>query len=190
MNKRLVAWIIIALLIAFTIYVKVAFMTSVVVAESMLPTFEVGDKLFINKLAYRNAPVQRGDVVLFTPPEIAEITIPRGRPEYWVKRVIAVPGDRIFIQGGKGIYVNEMLITDRFSAPQQDWPEGLIGNLYSSYQLKADECFVLGDNRDNSLDSRYWHDENGDPAPGVPLKNIHGKITSIFWPEERAVKFP
>ena len=190
MHKRLVAWIIIALLIAFTAFAKVALMTSVIVAESMLPTFEVGDTLLINKLAYRNAPVQRGDVVIFSPPDVAEFTTISGRNEYWVKRVVAIPGDRVFIQGGKGIFVNEEFVADGLPAPQRDWPEGPIGNIYSAYLLEADECFVLGDNRDNSMDSRFWHDENGNPAPGLPLKNIHGKVTSIFWPRERAVKIP
>jgi signal peptidase I len=126
---------------------------------SMRPTLEEGDRILINRLAYRFGDEAPGDIVVFHSPIAAE--------EDLVKRIVAVAGDTVAVSGGK-LYVNGVaqdepyLLEQDFSGemPETQVPEGHV--------------FVMGDNRNNSGDSRMF-------GP-IPTESIIGKALVVYWP--------
>lgn len=124
---------------------------------SMEPTLHSGEFVIVNKLAYRFGEPSRGDVVVFH--------FPRNPEQEYIKRVVALPGDRLRVDEGQ-VYLNDELLDEPYiKAPpvyEDDWmvPEG--------------EVFVLGDNRNNSSDSHNWG--------GVPLDFLVGKAVFVYWP--------
>ena len=114
-----------------------------VVGNSMSPNLKDGEKILINKITYMLFDPKPNDVVVF---------LPNGneKSHYYVKRVIAVPGDTVQIMDG-AIYVNKKLFVDSFDAPAIDDP----GIAKEEITIGEDEYFVLGDNRNDSEDSRY-----------------------------------
>ena len=132
-------------------------------SQSMVPTLKVQDRVLVNKFIYRFTEPQRGDIVVFKSVE--------GGGEDLIKRVVGVPGDEIAVRGGtlfvngepqKEPYVNEKFPDRSFSA-RTTVPDG--------------HYFMMGDNRANSRDSRYF-------GP-VPKKNIEGEAFLRFWPPSR-----
>ncbi len=147
----------IGLAVVVFLALQITIQSSVVVGSSMEPSFEPGQRLVINKLAYRFSDPQRGDVIIFHPPT-------NGSVDY-IKRVIAVPGDTVEIKSGK-VYVNGEMLPEPYIA---DPP---------MYNLKREipdgYYFVLGDNRNNSNDSHTgWL---------LPRENIIGKAWLSIWP--------
>ncbi len=133
-------------------------------SESMVPTLEVGDRVFVNKFVYRFWEPERGDIIVFSSVE--------GEGEDLIKRVIGVPGDRIAIRNGV-LHVNgepqkETYLRD--GRPLDDGPNG-------PTKLRKGEVFMMGDNRANSRDSRFF-------GP-VPIENIEGEAFATFWPPWR-----
>lgn len=127
---------------------------------SMLPTLQPGEFILVNKLAYRFGNVERGDIVVFHNP-----TNP---VEDYIKRVIGVPGDTIVVGEGEVKVNGYVLNEDYLSAPP-----GYSGE----WQVPADSLFVLGDNRNQSLDSHSWG--------YVPQRNVVGRALVIYWPFDK-----
>jgi signal peptidase I len=131
---------------------------------SMLPMLEDQDRLFINKIAYRVGDIHQGDVVVFQ--------YPRDHTKSYIKRVIALPGDRVRISEGE-VYVNgkrlpEPYVPSRF-ADDRSQPEIV---------LPSREYFVMGDHRSISSDSRDF---------GPVARNlIYGKAAFVYWPVDQA----
>lgn len=130
---------------------------------SMLPMLEDQDRLFINKIAYRVGEIQRGDVVVFQ--------YPRDRSKSYIKRVIALPGDRLRIEDGR-VFVNgkrlqEPYVPSRFTDDRSQ----------AEMVLPANDYFVMGDHRSISSDSR----EFGPVDRGL----IYGKAVFVYWPMEQ-----
>jgi signal peptidase I len=131
---------------------------------SMLPMLEDQDRLFINKIAYRMGEIHQGDVVVFQ--------YPRDHTKSYIKRVIALPGDRLRIDDGT-VYVNgkrlaEPYVPNRFSDDRTQ----------AEMVLPPHEYFVMGDHRSISSDSR-------DFGP-VERNLIYGKAVFVYWPLEQA----
>ena len=139
---------------------------------SMHPNFESGDYLFINEIAYRFGEPQRGDVIIFRPPQNTK--------QFYIKRVIGVPGDTIKIEDGKIWQGRDGSSLELFD---EDYVGGVTpGNSFEV--LGDDEYFVLGDNGRSSSDSRSW---------GVlSRKSIIGKAWIRAWPVDKfgAIKRP
>jgi signal peptidase I len=132
---------------------------------SMLPSLEEGEFVIISKLAYQWDDPERGDIVVFR--------FPLDPSRRYIKRVVALPGDRVVVRDGK-VEVNGITLSEPYIA---DDP------LYAGeWELGPDELFVLGDNRNNSLDSKNW-------GP-LPEDNIIGKAIVIYWPFERLGLIP
>ena len=135
--------------------------------QSMAPTLEDHDRLFVNKLQYRFASPQRGDIVM--------LYYPVDPDKMFVKRVIAEPGDTLRIVDGR-VFVNGSAMRDEFVAPEyrshDDWGPAVVPEGY---------YYVMGDHRNNSSDSRQW-------GP-VPKKYIVGKIQARWWPVDHARVF-
>ena len=131
---------------------------------SMLPNLEDQDRLIINKMAFRVGDIHRGDVVVFR--------YPRDHRTSYIKRVIALPGDRLRIDHGRlivnGSFVPEPYVPLRF-ADDRSQPE---------MQLAPEEYFVMGDHRSISQDSREF-------GP-VDRNLIYGKAAFVYWPVEQA----
>ena len=131
--------------------------------ESMVPTLEVGDRVFANKFIYRFAEPERGDIVVFEDVE--------GGEEDLIKRVVAVAGDRVRVVNGV-LRVNGETQGEPYVEPQL--PDG---SVYGPEMLPKGYVFVMGDNRGNSADSRVFG--------LLPVENIEGEAFLRFWPPSR-----
>ncbi len=133
-------WIFASVLLAVVTVFCVGMKTSVI-GSSMEPSLYNGQEIFLNRLVYKVASPRAGDVVVF---------LPNGneKSHYYVKRVVGVPGDKLYIKSGM-LYVNgevvEVYFNDRIAEP---------GILENEVTLGEDEYFVIGDNCNSSEDSR------------------------------------
>ena len=115
-----------------------------VIGESMYPTLTDGDRVFLNRLVYRLEPPRRGDVVAVDVPNYDGMS---------VKRVIALPGETVQIVNNS-VFVNGRQLDEPYLADEvETWPGAMSTN---AYQVAPVCYFVLGDNREESLDSRRF----------------------------------
>lgn len=114
----------------------------IVEGQSMLPTFENNDYLITEKISYMLRAPQRGEIVIFRPPDNPSIN--------YIKRIIGLPGDHIEIKDGS-IYVNSQKIKEPYLTSDENT---LAITKDLNIKLKNNEYFVLGDNRNHSRDSR------------------------------------
>ena len=152
---------------------------------SMEPTILVGDRLLVDKFTIRNGyepglpvvpsyKVQRQDIIVCKAPREPDILL--------VKRVIALPGDTLEIRD-KTVYINGEELNEPYkkhSDPKvypQGSPNPLVGSVqrdnYTAVTIPEDNYFVMGDNRDDSLDSRFWG--------FLPKHYVVGRPLVIFW---------
>lgn len=127
---------------------------------SMEPNFHDGQYLFVNKLVYMLHPPERGDVVVFVPPN--------NNSRDFIKRVIGLPGDRIEIRSGV-VFINGEALNEAYPLNPASYSTG-------SLVIPPDEYFVLGDNRNQSSDSHAWGT--------VSKKSIIGKAWVSYWPPQ------
>ncbi len=130
---------------------------------SMLPRLEDQDRLFINKIAYHMGDIHQGDVVVFE--------YPRDHSKSYIKRVIALPGDRLRVDHGR-VYVNDKRLAEPY-VPARFEDERSEAEIV----LPANEYWVMGDHRSISSDSR-------DFGP-VDRDLIYGKAVFVYWPMEQ-----
>lgn len=143
----------------------------VVEGTSMLPVLHDGERLLVNKLVYykfkgvRWGHIERGDIVVFW--------YPKDPDKSYVKRVIGLPGEMVEVRSGK-IFINGKELNEPYLDKEHNQ------NLPSFPPRKVDEhhFFVMGDNRDNSSDSRYWG--------LVPEKYVYGKAFFRYWKPQNA----
>jgi len=152
---------------------------------SMEPTLLIGDFLLVNKLVYSNPhfslekailprrDLRRQDIVVFKYPK--ELT------KDFVKRIIALEGEKIEIKD-KQVYVNDLPISETYKVHNDSQVfskngyyryDDTIRDNFGPVVVPPGQCFVMGDNRDNSMDSRYWS--------FLPLINIKGKPWVIYF---------
>jgi signal peptidase I len=134
---------------------------------SMAPTLEDQDRLIVNKLVYLFGDPQPGDIVM--------LYYPVDPDKMFVKRVIAQEGDTVRIVDGR-VYVNELPLADDY-VPSEFRSHDDMGPTV----VQPGYYFVMGDHRNNSLDSRHW-------GP-VPKKYIVGKVNVRWWPLQDARLF-
>jgi signal peptidase I len=127
---------------------------------SMLPTLEDQERVFINKFVYRLESIQRGDVIVFR--------YPRDTSKSYIKRVIAVSGDRVRIEDGL-VFVNDRQIAENYVPQMYEDVRS-----YSETVVPPHSYFVMGDHRNLSNDSR-------DFGP-VDERYIYGKAVFGYWP--------
>lgn len=156
--RELVETILLTLVIFFMI--RFAVENYKIEGSSMLPNFQDGQFLLVNKISYMVGHPQRGDVIVFH--------FPLNTTKNYIKRVIGLPGEKVQINQGR-VYVNDKFVNELYQLEHADYDWG-------PSIIAADEYFVLGDNRPESSDSHYWGT--------VPAKDIVGKAWVTYWPPQ------
>ncbi|MBI4086564.1 signal peptidase I [Candidatus Kaiserbacteria bacterium] len=141
----LVRFAIIAVLVVFPIRLFIA-QPFIVAGASMEPTFENGQYLIIDEITYRLEDPERGDVIIFR--------YPRDPSKFFIKRIIALPGETITVEGVE-VSIRNKTHPDGFVL-DEPYINDMRQPTTLSQTLGKDEYFVLGDNRDASSDSRVW----------------------------------
>ena len=156
-------YLLVVLLITYLIVNFVGQRTEVV-GSSMESTLSDGDNLIVDKITYRFKEPERYDIIVF-PFQYAKNT-------YYIKRIIGMPGETIRIDSDGVIYINDKELTEFYGKEVIDDP----GIARNEITLGKDEYFVMGDNRNNSTDSR-------DPSVGnIRKKDILGRAWLRIWP--------
>jgi len=128
----------------------------------MHPSFESGDYLIINEIGYRINEPQRGDVIVFRPPQ--------NSGQFYIKRIIGLPGEVVKIEDGKVFFGKDEASLEQV---EEKYIQGRTSGS-TTLSLREDEYFVLGDNRSASSDSRNWG--------ALKRANIVGKAWIRAWP--------
>lgn len=156
--------IIIAAALAFCIRTFI-FEPYLVEGKSMYPSFENHERLIVDKLSYFIGKPEKGEVVVFR--------FPKDQTRDFIKRVIATGGDTIEMKQGK-VLVNGTQLNEKYTWHED--PKGANISNYPKTVVPDGTIFVLGDNRNNSADSRF-------PEVGmVPLNLVKGRAIFVFWP--------
>jgi signal peptidase I len=153
--------IIIVIGVALTIFfvTRVVVQNYVVDGQSMDPNLATGQWILVNKLAYNSSGPQRGDIIVLNNPRQSD------RVKVLIKRIIGLPGEKVTVAGGK-VYINDKLLTEEYLS------ENTPGN--HSWTIPDNQYFVMGDNRNNSSDSRV--------IGSIPKTLIIGKAWLRIWP--------
>ena len=155
--------LIIAVFILFLVFVA---QPVVVEGNSMTPVLRSGERLIVSKLVYYDVKsfswghIERGNIVVFW--------YPQDPSKSFVKRIIGLPGEEVEIQNGQ-VFIDGKILQEPYLNAEEN--RSLLS--YEPKQVDAHHYFVMGDNRDNSLDSRFWG--------LVPKKYIYGKVFFRFW---------
>ncbi len=141
---------------------------------SMEPTLRAGDRVLVDRLAYRLGPIERGDVVVF---DGTDSFTPADAPADYVKRVVGVGGDRVRCCAADGrLSVNGDLLDEQGYLAVGDLPSDVAFDV----QVPAGRLFVLGDHRSQSADSRS---HLGDPGGGMVSEDrVVGRVSHVLWP--------
>ena len=159
-------YLLVVLALTFLIVTYVGQRTKVI-GSSMEPMLEDGDNLIVDKISYRFEEPRRFDIIVF-PFRYEEKT-------YYIKRIIGLPGETVYIDESGPVYINGEVLKESYGKETIIDP----GRAFEPVVLGEDEYFVMGDNRNNSSDSR-------DPVVG----NIHrdefiGKAWMRIWPLDK-----
>jgi signal peptidase I len=157
--------IVIALAIAVILRVFVA-EPRYIPSGSMIPTLLVNDRIIVDKVSYLFNQPQRGEIIVFYPPESPAI---EDTSQPFIKRIIGLPGDRITIDNGK-VFVNDRPLTEEYIAAPPKYK-------VQALTVPPHTYWVMGDNRNFSNDSHVWG--------FLPEQNIIGRASFRFWPFDR-----
>lgn len=136
----------------------------------METTIMTSDKVFAEKVSYYSRSVQPGDIVTFIDPELASRTL--------IKRCIAVGGQTVDLKDGT-VYVDGQPLNEPYTNGKPSYPLTTAANVTVTYPytVPAGYLWVMGDNRTDSADSRYFG--------AVPQSNVTGRACFIYWPLNR-----
>jgi signal peptidase I len=158
-SSRVVLDVIETLLLALVLFLGINLITARIRVDgpSMEPTLHNDEYVLVNRLAYKWSKPRLGEVIVFR--------FPRNPRQEYVKRVIGVPGDEVYITN-KQVFVNGQLLDEPYIAesPKDN----------GTWRVPENSLFVMGDNRNDSSDSRDWD--------FVPLENVVGKALVVYWP--------
>ncbi len=166
LKREIIEWIIVIAISALLALAldKFIIVNAKIPSASMEPTIMTGDRLIGNRLAYINDLPQRGDIVIFKYPD--------NEKEYFIKRVIGLPGETVTVKNGL-VYIDDSDTPLDESDYVVTTPLGDFG----PYKVPEGAYFMMGDNRNNSMDSRYWN------HPYVYKDKILGKAWVRYYPK-------
>jgi len=141
----------------------------IVEGASMVPNFHDGEYLIIDEISYAVTPPKRGEVIVFR--------YPLNPSEYFIKRIIGLPGETTSIKNGL-ISIKQPDSGETLVLGEPYIPDNIFTGPDEIIELGADQYFVMGDNREASSDSRVW-------GP-LPKGNITGRVFVRLWPLNRA----
>ncbi len=150
---------------------------------SMEPTLQIGDRIVVDKLSYHLHGVGRGNIIVFSTPPKEDCAGPPVAD--LVKRVIGLPDETISLSRGQ-VYIDGHVLAEPWLPPAErnvtyPGPAGTPYSLYRPYRIPTGDVYVMGDNRTESCDSRYW-------GP-VSESSIVGKVDLRIWPLSRFAFF-
>lgn len=162
--RELLSWVLtFAVAIVAALFIKYCLIINAdVPTGSMENTIMPGDRLIGNRLAYLKEGPQRGDIVVFHYPD--------NEKELFVKRVIGLPGESVHIEDAK-VYIDGVELEEPYL--KEEWT---IATGTYDFEVPEDCYLMLGDNRNNSKDARYWENKY------VNIDKILGKALFIYWP--------
>lgn len=154
-SKEALKVAVISIIIAY-ILVNFIIVNAIVPSGSMENTLNIGDRIIADRNLYKISGIQRGDIIIFNPPDSESNKI------YYVKRVIGLPGETI--EGKDGyVYINGEKL-------EENYVKEKLSSDFGPYTIPEDSYFMMGDNRNNSNDSRYWDNKF------VSSSKITGKV--------------
>ncbi|HAV27882.1 MAG TPA: signal peptidase I [Lachnospiraceae bacterium] len=165
-TRNITTWIVeIVIVLALSAVFSYIFCSSVTVLESSMdPTLQAGNRVMINRVSYTVGKIKRGDLIAYTNSDSTDASV-------HVKRVIGLPGEKIQIRDGL------ILIDGQTYIEERAFPSMNSGGLAENgVTLGNEEYFVLGDNRNNSEDSRFTDVGN------IPARAVMGKVWLIVSP--------
>jgi signal peptidase I len=134
---------------------------------SMLQTLQIGDHILVNKFLYWFTDPQHGDIIVFK--------FPQDEGRDFIKRVVALPGEKLEVRG-KQVYINDKPLTEGHAVhldPAMLENPGSSRDNFGPVVVPPGQLFMMGDNRDYSMDSRFWG--------FLDMKKIKGKAFIIYW---------
>ena len=167
---------------------------------SMKPTLQIGDRIVVEKISkfpnllqhhkFENTP-QRGDVMIFYPPFVQLKTTPWAvfsrltgflcKDIAYIKRVVGLPGEKLEIKqaqnGAYRVYIKDKPLNEEYIMSEYDYNKCKHDMYCGPLIIPENNYFMMGDNRGNSMDSRYWGT--------LPAERFIGKAVFIFWPLNR-----
>ncbi|TCK98302.1 signal peptidase I [Natranaerovirga hydrolytica] len=167
MLKKIGSWVLDILVILIVVYLITTFVgqRTSVIGDSMRPTLQNGNQVIIDKISYRITDPQRFDIIVFPY---------RMNPnQLYIKRIIGMPGDTIYIEDGL-IYINDEPLEEDFGLEEIINP----GVASEPITIGQEEYFVIGDNRNNSSDSRFMD------VGHISKEDIIGRAWLTIWPLE------
>ncbi len=160
-DNSLIGWIktvIISLMFAFIIS-NFIILNANIPTGSMLNTIEINDRVFANRLSYIITEAKRGDIVVFEDNDETSKLL--------VKRIMALPNETIEIKNGNVLINGEVI---------NDYTDIITNGEFGPFLVPEDHYFMLGDNRNNSHDSRFWNNKY------ISIKSIKGKVFLRYFP--------
>lgn len=178
-EKKTNVWLETASVVGMSVFFALGIRTFIAEARyipsrSMLPTLEVGDRLMIEKISYRLKSPERGDIVVFYPPDAAVRCTPKDPPptpirDAYIKRIIGLPGEQVEVTEGV-VFINGSPLEEDYISEVPQYSFGPI-------EVPPETYLVLGDNRNESCDSHVWGT--------VPKAQIIGRTALRFFPFNR-----
>ena len=157
---------------------------------SMHPTLIEGDRLFVEKLSKPVRKPERGDILVFYPPDeilrkdffsiLSRLTGILCKDIAFIKRVVGLPGDKLEVRPEDGqyfVYINDKKLNEPYVLSKTDWMPCRDDMYCGPLTVPENNYFMMGDNRGNSQDSRFWG--------FLPENRIIGRAIFVFWPLSR-----